>query len=99
MEVLSINLQDWIQLSGLILGLVGSMLLAINLTRIIKLLILSVKAHETSIESIVGKNDVYIFKGFGKQLNNAKKYNNSITAWGFWLLVISFILQISRCFI
>jgi len=90
----------YIQLAGLILGFTGTLILAVFLGRVLKMLVTAIKAHETSTDSLTGKNDGIVFTGFDKQLEKAMITDKRISFFGLWLLVASFSLQIiSLCII
>jgi len=83
----------WCPFVGLILGLLGSAILAWSLGPLLSMLATAVNAHELSISSIASKGDAVVFTGFDKQLERATKRAGFWTVLGFATLVVSFALQ------
>lgn len=83
-----------LQLTSIILGLTGSIILAVFLGRVLKMLIVAVKTQEKSIESLAGNDDRFVVTGFDKQLDRALVSDKTFTYCGLWFLVASFSLQI-----
>jgi hypothetical protein len=63
-----------IQLLAAILGLVGSVILAVSLNRVLFEVRFAIDALATSIETVVSKRDVYIFRGLDERLKKQVVY-------------------------
>ena len=66
-----------ISLLAAILGLIGSTILAVSLNRVLSEVRFCIDALSTSIESVVSKGDVYVFRGLDQRLRKA----NHISGW------------------
>lgn len=82
-----------IQLLAAILGLVGGVILAFSLNRVLSEVHLAVNALSTSIESVVARGDIYVFRGLDERLKSASSTSNSWVRSGIYCLVASAILS------
>ncbi len=78
-----------IQLLAAILGLVGGVILAFSLNRVLSEVRLAVDALSTSIESVVSQGNIYVFRGLDKRLRTASKTSNSWVRAGICCLAAS----------
>jgi len=83
-----------IQLLAAILGLVGSVILAVSLNRVLFEARFAIDALATSIEAVVSKGDVYIFRGLDKRLKAASRISNSWVRAGIYCLSASAVLAV-----
>lgn len=81
-----------IQLLSAILGLVGGVILAFSLNRILFEVRFSIEKLATSIESVVSNGDVYIFRGLDERLKTANRISNSWVRAGIYCLAASAVL-------
>jgi len=81
-----------VQLLAAILGLVGGVILAFSLNRVLFEVRFAVDALATSIESVVSKGDVYIFRGLDERLKTASCISNSWVRAGIYCLAASAVL-------
>lgn len=81
-----------VQLLAAILGLVGGVILAFSLSRVLFEVRFAVDALATSIESMVSKGDVYVFHGLDERLKTASRISNSWVRSGIYCLAASAIL-------
>ncbi len=81
-----------VQLLAAILGLVGGVILAFSLNRVLFEVRFAVDALATSIESVGSKGDVYIFRGLDKRLKTASRISNSWVRAGIYCLAASAVL-------
>src|SRR5260221_12892814 len=80
---------------GLTLGLAGSIVLALCLDPLLKMLVAAVSGHELSIETLSRpRGDAVVFSGFDEQLERAAKRTTLWTRLGFILLAASFLAQL-----
>jgi hypothetical protein len=80
-------------LAGLVVGLIGSGVLAVSLNDLLSALHFSVSLHDVTIQQLTGHGDVPVFTGLDTHLNRGDRRAGTLTALGFWLLVVSFALQ------
>jgi hypothetical protein len=78
-----------IQLIGAIIGLLGSIILAFSLNKLLSEIRFSINAMATSIESVANGGDILIFTGLNKRLRNA----DSLSKW--WIRIGIFCLATS----
>lgn len=78
-----------ISLLASILGLVGSVILAFSLNRVLSEVSIAVDALATSVESIVGNGDRFVFRGLDTRLRNADRISSSWVRAGIYCLVAS----------
>lgn len=78
-----------IQLFAAIFGLVGGVILAFSLNRVLSEVHFAVNALSTSIESVVSKGDVYVFRGIDARLKDANKTSSLWVRAGIYCLVAS----------
>jgi hypothetical protein len=81
-----------IQLIAAIFGLLGGIILAYSLNKVVSEIGFAVNALATSIETVVSSRDVYIFKGLDKRLNYANSISNLWIRTGIGCMTISTIL-------
>ena len=81
-----------IQLLAAILGLVGSVILAVSLNRVLFEVRFAIDALATSIETVVSEGDVYIFRGLDERLKTASRISNSWVRAGIYCLSASAVL-------
>ena len=84
-----------LSLLGLICGLLGSLLLANSLSRLVRAIVLAINALDTSLQAFAGKGDVPIFTGLEKHFERGIVYSKKYTVIGFVLLAISFGVQVA----
>ena len=78
-----------IALLAAILGLVGSVTLAVSLNRVLFEVRFAVNALATSIESVVSKGNVCVFLGLGERLKTANRISNLWVCAGICCLLTS----------
>jgi len=78
-----------IALLAAILGLVGSVILAFSLNRVLFEVRFAIDALATSVESVVSKGDVYVFRGLDERLKTANRISNSWVRAGIYCLLAS----------
>lgn len=85
---------------GLILGFIGSVMLAFSLSAYLEMIKTTVIAHETSIQTIApllnpnASGNAVIFKGFQKHLDELNRTSNFKTMIGIFLIALSFLFQL-----
>jgi hypothetical protein len=77
-----------VQFLAAILGLVGGVILAFSLNRVLREVRIAVDVLATSIESVVNKGDVYIFK-LDESLKKASRISDSWVRAGIYCLAAS----------
>ena len=82
-----------IQLFAAIFGLAGGVILAFSLNRVLSEVHLAVNALSTSIESVVNRGDIYVFRGLDERLKTASRTSNSWVRAGIYCLVASAIIS------
>ncbi|BBI98469.1 hypothetical protein FGKAn22_01620 [Ferrigenium kumadai] len=75
-----------------ILGLVGSVLLAVSLNRVLFEVRFAIDTLASSIETVVGKGDVYVFRGLDERLKTASRISNSWVRAGIYCVSASAVL-------
>ena len=78
-----------IALLAAIFGLVGSVILAFSLNRVLAEVRFAVDALSNSIESVVSKGDVFVFRGLDARLRTANRISNSWVRAGIYCLLTS----------
>ena len=73
-------------------GLAGGTILAFSLNRVLSETRQALDMVATSIESIAGGGDIYIFRGLDTRLKDAARISNSWVRAGLYCLVASAIL-------
>lgn len=73
-------------------GVVGGTILAVSLNRVLSELNSAIDFLSTSIQSIAGNGDIYVFTGIDKRLKDAARISNSWVRAGIYCLVASAIL-------
>ena len=81
-----------IQLLAAVLGLVGGVILAFSLNRVLSEVRLAVDALSTSIESVASQGNIYVFRGLDERLKTASKASNSWVRAGIYCLAASAVL-------
>lgn len=81
-----------IQLLAAILGLVGSVILAVSLNRVLFEVRFAINALATSIESVVSNGNVYIFRGLEERLKTASCISSSWVRAGIYCVSASAVL-------
>lgn len=81
-----------IQLLAAILGLIGSVILAVSLNRVLFEVRFAIDALVTSIDTIVSNGDVCIFRGLDKRLKTASRISNSWVRTGIYCVSASALL-------
>jgi hypothetical protein len=76
-----------------LLGLVGGVILAFSLNGVLSEVNFAVTALSTSLESVVGGRDVYIFGGLNDRLKNASRISASWVRAGLYCLIVSTFLS------
>lgn len=72
-----------------IFGLVGSVILAYSLNRVLSEVGLAVEALANSIESVAGNGDCVIYRGLDKRFKKANRISNSWVRAGIYCLLFS----------
>jgi len=83
----------YLGLARLLLGLVGSALLAISLNTIIRELINAIHFHSDSITSLAEERNIRVYTGIERRLQSGSFSATKRTWFGLALLVLSFLLQ------
>ena len=78
-----------LQLLAAVTGLVGSVILAISLNKVLSEIGLAIDALSTSIHSLATAGDIYVFDGLDTRINNAKRIANFWVRGGITLVVVS----------
>ena len=78
-----------LSLLAAILGLVGSIILAVSLNRVLCEVRFCIEALSTSIESVVSSNNVFLFGGLDKRLKDANRISNSWVRSGIYCVAAS----------
>ena len=73
-------------------GLVGGIILAFSLNRVLSEIREAIDLVATSVESIASPGDIYVFTGLDKNLKNASRISNSWVRAGLYCLVASAVL-------
>lgn len=81
-----------IQLLAAILGLVGSVILAVSLNRVLFEVRFAINALATSIESVVSNGNVYVFRGIDERLKTASRISSSWVRAGIYCVSASAVL-------
>jgi hypothetical protein len=81
-----------IQLLAAILGLVGSVILAVSLNRVLFEVRFAINALATSIESVVSNGNVYVFRGVDERLKTASRISSSWVRAGIYCVSASAVL-------
>lgn len=81
-----------IQLLAAILGLVGSVILAVSLNRVLFEVRFAINALATSIESVVSNGNVYVFRGLEERLKTASRISSSWVRAGIYCVSASAVL-------
>lgn len=80
---------DCLSLLAAILGLIGSIILAFSLNRVLGEVRFCIEALSTSIESVVSTGDVYVFRGLDQRLKSADKISGSWVRAGIYCVFAS----------
>lgn len=72
-----------------VLGLVGGVILAFSLNRVLSEVRFCIGALSTSIESVVSGDDVYVFRGLEERLKKAKRISGLWTRSGIGCIAAS----------
>jgi hypothetical protein len=80
-------------LAGLISGLLGSVLLAISLSRWVDTISWAIDALNTSVMTVASPGDAVVFTGIETHVERDQKRATFLVTFGLWLLVLSFFLQ------
>lgn len=79
-------------LFGLLLGLAGSVVLAISLNGVIAALSLATDAHDVAIEGLLSPTSPIVrFTGTDTHVTQGRKSSGRLVELGLWLLVLSFL--------
>lgn len=89
----TINQNQTFQIIGLLSNFLGTVILAFSANSYFRWLNLSIFAHETSINTIIGKGDV-ILAGTDKHSNSSQKQSKKWMMLGIVLIVIGFAIQL-----
>jgi hypothetical protein len=81
-------------LSSAIVGLIGSVILAFSLDRVLSEVGIAISALSTSIETIASTNDVYVFTGLDERLRSAGHISRWWVRAGIAMLVLSTALAV-----
>lgn len=81
-----------IQLLAAILGLIGSVILAVSLNRVLFEVRFVIDALAVSIDTVVSKGDVYVFRGLDERLKTASRISNSWVRAGIYCVFASALL-------
>jgi len=88
------NIGFILELAGLVAGLIGSILLAISINRVITELVLAINFLDTTVGALCGPGDVPRFTGVEHRLDRGIASAKRRTFTGIFCLVISFALQL-----
>lgn len=78
-----------VQLLSALFGLIGGVILAFSLNRVLSELAFGINALSTSIEMIATKGDVFIFDGIDKRIKKANRISNTWVRAGIFCLGMS----------
>lgn len=78
-----------LSLLAAIFGLVGSVILAFSLNRVLWEVRFCIDAMSTTIESVVSKGDIYVFTGLGERLKKANHISGSWVRSGIYCVSAS----------
>lgn len=81
-----------IQLLAAILGLIGSVILAVSLNRVLFEVRFVIDALAVSIDTVVSKGDVYVFRGLDERIKTASRISNSWVRAGIYCVFASALL-------
>ncbi len=93
------HLIDHLSIISAILGLLGGVILAFSLNRVLSEVQFSIDALALSIESVARTGDVYLFTGLDDRLNKAKRISSSWVRAGIYCLVASVTIAASNIYI
>jgi hypothetical protein len=83
-----------LSLIGLLLGLVGSGVLAYGLDQLLRMLKTSVDALDMTVQQVaLGAREVVVMGGLDKHRESALRSAAIRTRVGFWMLIVGFALQ------
>jgi hypothetical protein len=83
-----------LSLVGLVSGLVGALILAFSLNRIVEELVLAFESTDTTLEALISSQHVPKFTGMDRRLKAGLTSAKSRTNLGLILLAISFAFQL-----
>jgi hypothetical protein len=79
---------------GLLIGLIGSLILAASLNRVIQALVLATEAHDFALEGLFHHGGPVVrVAGTDAHVQNGLRHAKIRTRIGFGLLAVSFLLQ------
>jgi hypothetical protein len=81
-----------VSFASAILGLVGSIILAFSLNRLLSEVNFAINAMSVSIESMASSGNIYVFGGMDEILDRAKGTSSSWVRSGIYFLVSSTLL-------
>lgn len=85
---------DNLAITGLILNTIGSIILAISLTKTLQMFDVSIRALEIFKDSILGGGNVVSIENLNKKRSNAKKNDRNYLVIGLFMVIVGFILQL-----
>jgi hypothetical protein len=77
-----------------IIGLLGSVILAFSLNSVLTEMHIAIEAISTSIESLAGNHDIYVFTGLDERIQKAKRVSSSWVRAGIYCLIASTFLAV-----
>lgn len=84
-----------LNIAGLGVGLLGSFVLAISLSRVVGELVLAITFIDTTLGALCAASDIPRFEGIDRRLTRGLLSGSVRTTIGFLLLVASFALQLA----
>jgi hypothetical protein len=72
-----------------IIGLLGSVILAFSLNSVLTEMHIAIEAILTSIESLAGNHDIYVFTGLDERIKKANRVSSSWVRAGIYCLITS----------
>jgi len=87
------NSPEYMSISGAVFAILGSIVLAFAMSRVFWELGFGIKAISTSIQSISGRGDTFVFRGLDTRIERAQKYAKLPTFIGIFLVCLSLPFQ------
>lgn len=87
------NSPEYISILGAVFAILGSIVLAFAMSRVFWELGFGINAISTSIQSMNGMDDTFVFRGLNTRIERAQKYSKSPTLIGILLVCLSLPLQ------
>ncbi|MBJ6977119.1 MULTISPECIES: coiled-coil domain-containing protein [Vibrio] len=87
------NSPEYMSISGAVFAILGSIVLAFAMSRVFWELGFGIKAISTSIQSMNGRGDIFVFRGLDTRIERAQKYAKLPTFIGILLVCLSLPFQ------